>query len=161
MDIVITSALARARTEIAAYDRALVLCGIADANVVPIGPMIPPGCRIIEMPDIGVIRAAAGFVVYAVCADNRVSTPGTEAWAGIGWVQDRRTGRGLIVAHEGSSEQTVAALIQASLEDMQATRGTEFGPIRQCVVGGTCRNEAICALAVAVFADQPRRHPLE
>jgi hypothetical protein len=40
-------------------------------------------------------------------AEMRVDTPNIEAWAGIGWVQDKETGKGLFVEHEGNSQHTV------------------------------------------------------
>jgi arginine decarboxylase len=84
-------------------------------------------------------------------AEMRVDTPNAEAWAGIGWVQDKETGKGLFVEHEGHSETAVRRDIQQSLEALMATRNVDFGPIHMQVVGRTCTHLPVCAMVVAVY----------
>jgi arginine decarboxylase len=84
-------------------------------------------------------------------AEMRTSNPGTEVWAGIGWVQDAETGKGLFVEHEGNSEQAVRDDIQHSLEALMKTRNIDFGPIQMKVAGTTCTDQPTCAMVVAVY----------
>ena len=95
-----------------------------------------------------------GDKLYVVMAEQRVDTPNTEAWAGIGWVQDKKTGKGLFVEHEGLSELTVKKDIKQSLQALMATRNIDFGDINMKVVGRVCSHEPVCALAVAVFQSE-------
>jgi arginine decarboxylase len=84
-------------------------------------------------------------------AEQRESTPNREAWAGIGWVQDEDTGKGLFVEHEGGSEKTVREDIRDSLNALMATRNVNFGEVNMHVVGAMCHRDPICAMAVAVY----------
>jgi arginine decarboxylase len=84
-------------------------------------------------------------------AEMRVDTPNEEAWAGIGWVQDEKTGKGLFVEHEGHNEHKVRRDIEQTLEALMATRNVNFGPIHMKVVGRTCTHEPVCAMVAAVY----------
>ena len=84
-------------------------------------------------------------------AESRVDTPNVEAWAGIGWVQDKKTGKGLFVEHDGNSEEAVRRDITQSLEALMATRNVDFGEIKMKVVGKTCTHHPVCALVVAAY----------
>ena len=72
-----------------------------------------------------------GDRLYTVYAEQRASSPGEQAWAGVGWVQDDRTGAGLFVEHEGSTERSVRDQITASLAELQASRRMTIGR-RRC-----------------------------
>ena len=72
-------------------------------------------------------------------------------WAGVGWSQDRETGRGLFVEHEGVREQDVREQITASLRDLQAIRGLDLGPIHTSVVGAMCTGAPTCALVICGY----------
>jgi arginine decarboxylase len=74
-----------------------------------------------------------------------------EAWAGIGWVQDKKSGEGLFVEHDGNNEATVRRDIKASLEAMMGVRGRDFGEMHMEVVGRTCTHDPVCALVIAVY----------
>ena len=84
-------------------------------------------------------------------AEMRVGIPNMEAWAGIGWVQDRETSKGFFVEHDGTNEQTVRRDIKASLEAMQGIRHVDFGQMHMEVAGRTCTHDPVCAVAIAVF----------
>jgi arginine decarboxylase len=84
----------------------------------------------------------------------RVDTPNMEAWAGVGWVQDKETGRGLFAEHVGNSEKTVVEDIRQSLKAFMETRDVDFGDIHMKVVGKTCKREPVCALVVATYQAQ-------
>ena len=132
-----------------------MLCGIANVSVVRLSPMIPPNSSIVEVagavPGMDVMWGERVYLGFAECC---VTNPGEQAWAGIGWVQDERSGKGLIVQHEAHDETELRELIRTSLHELQASRGVELGPVREHVIGGTCRADSLCALAVAVFGSQ-------
>ncbi|MCA9334413.1 hypothetical protein KC963_05175, partial [Candidatus Saccharibacteria bacterium] len=84
---------------------------------------------------IGDLPGDWGDRLYVVMAEMRVDTPNAEAWAGIGWVQDKVTGKGLFVEHEGNSKKTVEEDIRQSLQALMATRNVNFGEIHMKVAG--------------------------
>lgn len=150
--ITIAAATATARTELAAFDRALVAVGAANRNLIRLSSVIPPAATIVhsQTNDAGVW----GDRLYVVYAEQRASDPGVEAWAGIGWVQDDRTGAGLFVEHEGHAEKQVRDLIAASLEELQVSRSIEIGVARAVVTGIRCEADPVCALVLVAYGSQ-------
>jgi arginine decarboxylase len=144
LTITVAAATATARTELAAFDRALVTVGAENRNLIRLSSVIPPASTIVEWGD----------RLYVVYAEQRASVPGDAAWAGVGWVQDDRTGAGLFVEHESDSEDQVRDLITTSLDELQISRGTAFGPSRMLVTGIKCVNDPVCALVLAAFGSQ-------
>lgn len=151
MQIQIASAAGEGPTTLAAFDAALNASGTANYNLIRLSSIIPPGSEIHRGARIEHQPGGWGDKLYVVLAEMRVDTPGTEAWAGIGWVQDKTTRKGLFVEHEGLSEQAVRGDIRASLEALQKTRGVDFGEVQMHVIGRTCVQAPVCALVVAVF----------
>jgi arginine decarboxylase len=97
-------------------------------------------------------------------AEQRAAVPNTEAWAGIGWVQEKESGKGLFVEHEGSSEKAVRTDIKQSLQALMATRNVDFGDVQMKVVGKTCTHHPVCAMVVAVYQASDwdnGAHPIE
>jgi arginine decarboxylase len=92
-----------------------------------------------------------GDRLYVVMAEERTDTPGQEVWAGVGWVQDSETGKGLFVEHEGHSESQVRDDIRKTLGALMKTRKVDFGPIHMQVAGRVCTGEPVCAMVVAVY----------
>ncbi|MDQ1427092.1 MAG: arginine decarboxylase [Acidimicrobiaceae bacterium] len=147
--ISVTTGTGEAPTELAAFDRALLDAGIANHNLLPLSSMIPPGAEVREKeaPE----ADTWGQVLYVVLAQQRESRVGVEAWAGLGWVQDEDTGRGMFVEHEGGNRRSVEAQIEASLYSMIASRAMSFGPIQTAIAGSTCHILPVCAVVVAVY----------
>jgi arginine decarboxylase len=145
MTIHITSGVGAGPTKMAAFDSALQAAGTANYNLIRLSSIIPGGSKIAEL------NGKWGDRLYVVMAEARVDTPNVEAWAGIGWVQDPKTGEGLFVEHEGASEATVRRDIEHSMKALVETRGREFGPLEMRVTGITCLHEPVCALVVATF----------
>ena len=139
-------------TKLAAFDAALLGAGVANFNLLLLSSVIPSGTDVVRM-DKGSAGAAGewGDRLYVVLADMRVDEAGEQAWAGLGWIQDPGSGRGLFVEHHAHTEAAVRLSIEASLTSMAATRGEEFGPPRYAVQGAVCRHEPVCALVVAVY----------
>lgn len=152
MIIKVASGIGTGPTKLAAFDAALNHAGVANYNLIRLSSVVPPETKIeISAKPLTKLPGKWGDRLYVVMAEERVDTPNTEAWAGIGWVQDKKTGKGLFVEHEGNSEKSVRRDITQSLEALMATRNIDLGPIKMHVVGRTCKHEPICALVVAVF----------
>jgi arginine decarboxylase len=152
MNIHIASGVGSGPTKMAAFDAALQAAGAANYNLIRLSSIIPAASKIIDLD--GPITSQPGKWgdrLYSVMAEIRIDTPNVEAWAGIGWVQNEKTGEGLFVEHEGSSEATVRRDIEQSMKSLVATRGMEFGPLNMKVVGLTCVHEPVCALVIATF----------
>lgn len=143
-------------TTLAAFDAALRASGIANFNLLRLSSVIPPETHV------AVVERASGRAngdwgdrLYVVLAEMRTDRPGREAWAGIGWVQDDETGRGLFVEHEGYSEEDVRSSIELSLGAMVEGRPETFGPLHMQLQGAVCDEEPVCALVAAVYESAP------
>lgn len=154
MNIHIASGIGSGPTTLAAFDAALNDAGVANYNLLLLSSVIPPASKLTvhkDAIDPTLLPGDWGDRLYVVMAEQRVETPNTEAWAGIGWVQDKQTGKGLFVEHEGNSEQTVRRDIEQSLNALMATRNVDFGEIHMEVVGKTCTYHPVCAMVIAVY----------
>ena len=139
-------------TTLAAFDGALRSTGIANFNLLRLSSVIPPGTDVLPRKGpVSPINGEWGDRLYCVMAEMRVDTPGAEAWAGIGWVQQEETGKGLFVEHEGHSEDEVRSDIEASLGALVAGRPDTFGPPNYVLHGAVSDGTPTCALAVAVY----------
>ena len=156
MELFIAAAIGRARTEFAAFDHALTLAGIADRNLIRLSSVIPAAARVVETPQIPVTFGGCwGDRLYAVYAEARTSRPDSQVWAGVGWITEPCTGRGLFVEHDGDDEHTVREQIATSLDDIGHHRHVEFGPPQSCVIGTTFNGLPSCARVVCAYAVQP------
>jgi arginine decarboxylase len=154
MKIFVTSGIGTGPTTLSAFDAALNHAGIANYNLIRLSSVIPPKATIISQATPiprDIMPGEWGDKLYVVMAEQRVDTPNAEAWAGIGWVQDEESGRGLFVEHEGGSERAVRRDITQSLEALMATRNVNFGKIEMQVVGRACTHHPVCAMMVAVY----------
>lgn len=151
MVIQVAAGTGKGHTKLAAFDAALHEAGVHNYNLIRLSSIIPPGSEIKVESPIEAQPGKWGDRLYMVMAEMRIDTPNMEAWAGIGWVQDNKTGRGFFVEHEGTNEKSVRRDIKASLEAMQGLRHVDFGDMHMEVVGRTCTHDPVCALAVAVF----------
>ena len=142
-------------TELSAFDNALFNVGAANYNLLCLSSVIPPSSDIVEYQGgIESIDGQWGDKLYVVKAEYRQSTPGKEAWAGIGWVQENDSKKGLFVEHEGESREGLENNIRASLETLMKTRGIDFGQIHMKISGVMCENEPVCALVMAVYQSE-------
>jgi arginine decarboxylase len=150
-------------TKLAAFDTALRRAGVANYNLIRLSSIIPPGtCITISDAPWHDNGGEWGDRLYLVYAEMRVDEPGKQAWAGVGWSQDKETGRGLFVEHEGHSEQEVREDIRRSLQAMIRERQGEFGSVHMKVIGIDCKDHPVCALVAAVYRSEPwiLHHPL-
>ncbi len=152
MNIRITKGTGLGPTELSAFDHALVNAGIANYNLIYLSSVLPPGSDVIRRGKSSANQGGQwGDRLYLVIAQMRTILRNQEVWAGVGWMQDPKTKKGLLVEHEGHNEQEVRADIKHSLEALAKNRDMKFGPIDMEVVGVKCENEPVCALVAAVF----------
>jgi arginine decarboxylase len=157
MNIHVTSGLGTGPTKLSAFDSALNHAGVANYNLLRLSSVIPPKTKIIVHDDDDPVKNLPGEwgdKLYVVTAEQRADTPNQEAWAGVGWVQEKKSGKGLFVEHEGNSEEAVRRDITQSLEGLMATRNVDFGEISMKVVGRTCTSHPVCALVIAVYKSE-------
>jgi arginine decarboxylase len=151
MQIEIIAGCGAAPTALAAFDSALLDAGIANFNLLYLSSIIPAGSNLVRRKPDAQEPEHWGHRLYVVIAQQRETEIGTEAWAGIGWVQEEASGRGLFVEHHGNSQHFVEAQIHESLHSMTALRKGDWGDIEYQTIGITCQKDPVCALAAAVY----------
>jgi arginine decarboxylase len=151
MKIQVSAGIGIGPTELSAFDQALVHAGVANYNLIYLSSVLPPDSKVSIQEKPEQLAGTWGDRLYVVMAQKRISQRNQEAWAGIGWMQDPKTKRGLLVEHEGHSETEVRADIHHSLIALGRNRGMEFGIPYMHVVGTRCIDLPACALVVAVF----------
>lgn len=140
---------------LSAFDEALHRAGVADHNLILLSSVIPPGSEICVQkwtPD----ENGWGNRLYVVLAERRETTPGAEAWAGLGWAQ-QTDGRGVFAEHIGSTEAEVVQAIHATTSEMASRRRGEWRPLQYLTAGIRCRDKPVCALVVATYVSRPWR----
>lgn len=146
-------------TALAAFHRALVSVGVGHYNLVRLSSVIPPGVAIDATGALSGELGSWGDRLYCVYAEQRASTPGQEAWAGIGWVQRLGDGGGgLLVEHEGGSEAFVTHAITSSLNDMVRNSDEAFSEPAFVLNGVLCEVQPVCSLVIAPFQVIPWHH---
>ncbi len=156
LTITVTTGVGVGPTKLAAFDAALLDAGVANFNLIRLSSVIPASSQIVAVEGAQPPSGSWGDRLYVVLADERVESHHEEAWAGVGWVQESNTRRGLFVEHHGHSESQVVADIAASLSTLTANRPElKFSDAHHVVRGLTCRDEPVCSLAVAVFGHEP------
>jgi arginine decarboxylase len=145
-------------TKLAAFDAALREAGVADRNLVPLSSIIPVGARVVPTAGRGDAPGEWGDRLYVVMAQLRVDTRYEEAVAGLGWVQEAETGRGVFVEHIGHTEREVRRDILATLSALAEGRsGLQFGAPELMIRTTVCAGEPTCAVVAAVFEADPWR----
>jgi arginine decarboxylase len=152
MIIKIAASVGAGPTKLSAFDKALFSAGVANYNLLCLSSVIPPSSQIrVYEGAADVVDGEWGDKLYVVKAEYRQDVVGKEAWAGIGWVQDSETDKGLFVEHEGETRESVESDIRNSLTTLMKTRGIDFGEINMKVSGVVCESEPVCALVLAVY----------
>lgn len=157
--IAVSSGVGTGPTKIAAFDAALREAGVSNFNLILLSSVVPLGSVVTPMAGQSPVPEGAwGDRLYVVMADCRTDTHHEEVWAGVGWIQEEETGRGLLVEHIAHSEAQLVADIESSLDSLGAGRSKiKFGRHRSMVRGTTCIDEPVCALVVAVVESAPWR----
>ena len=141
-------------TELAAFDNALVNASVANFNLIYLSSVIPPGSKMIVNNHSKKPVGNWGDRLYVVIAQERTSQRNQEVWAGIGWMQDKKTKKGLLAEHNGHNEAEVRADIQNSLTAFAQNRNMKFGPMHMKVIGKKCVALPVCAIVVAIFESE-------
>lgn len=158
MHIQVSKGIGSGLTELAAFDQALVNAGAANFNLIYLSSVLPPNSQVKISNDALTPSGKWGDRLYVVMAQKRVSQRNQEAWAGIGWIQDPKTRQGLLVEHEGHSEDEVKADIHHSLQALSHNRQMEFDRPQMLIAGTRCADLPACALVVAVFESDTWRN---
>lgn len=154
MNIHIVKASSTGPTALAAFDNALSKAGIADQNLIYLSSIIPPGSKMLKQSP-GFDNKEFGNRLYVVMAQQRVIERHKQAWAGIGWVQDKATGKGLFVEHHGFSDDQVQQDIHNTLTEMMKSRpNNDWSKIHMEIEGIICGNKPVCALVAAVYKSE-------
>lgn len=155
LTIEVATGVGRGPTAIAAFDAALREAGVHNYNLIRLSSVVPPASEIKVLGGAAKPPGDWGDRLYVVYAAQQATLPGEEAWAGIGWVQQPGSRKGIFVEHEGPSEQMVRSAISLSLDSLVKGRDNEvFGPERSVIRSAVCDGEPTCALVVAVFESQ-------
>jgi arginine decarboxylase len=154
MDIYVVTATSEGVTELAAFDACLLQAGVGNLNLLYLSSVIPPQAQVLRKPapkDMGLW----GDRLYCVMAQKRTSIIGHEVWAGIGWVQELSTGRGLFAEAMGSSKPEVELQLERTLHEMTERRADgKWEDPEFAVAGIACSGPPVCALAVAAYVTE-------
>lgn len=154
MTITLCAGTGEGPTQLAAFDAALVDAGVADHNLIYLSSVIPDDAIIVRDR----YRMAAndyGRRLYVVMSQMRQCEAGQTAHAGIGWMQDESSGRGLFVELHDRDRSRLEHDLRATLESMRASRATRYGPIETVIESRTCTGNPICALVAAIYGCEP------
>src|SRR5579859_541951 len=106
MKIMITPGQGTGPTSVAAFDAALSAAGVLNYNLIHLSSVIPPCSTIVRERYVAPVdRDEYGHRLYVVMAPRDEMVEGAEAWAGIGWTQEKGDGRGLFVECTASTEE--------------------------------------------------------
>lgn len=152
MDLVLSirASTGAGRTALAAFDDALLAAGVANLNLLRLSSVIPAGSVVQAEVDHEPPVASWGDVLFAVWAFESAAVLGEEAWAGVAWAQVA-DGRGVFVEHEGHSEQQVESELEASLDQLCASRSLDVVQRGKKVIGVRCEGEPVAALVIAPY----------
>lgn len=153
--ITLTSAVGSGATALSAFDAALDNAGIGNFNLVQLSSVIPAGSAIVDLDGVAAnVDGEWGDRLYVVMAKAEVEELGAEAWAGIGWVQQENSRKGLFVEHSSSTKYHLESEMANTLGSMCERRREQFEPTRYNVRGTICAGQPVCAVVVAIFEPQ-------
>lgn len=158
MDLFVTSGACEGSTTLGAFDSCLASMNAHNHNLIRLSSVIPPDASIKMLGDDGKIPAMGtwGDRLYVVMAEQVEDRAGKEAWAGVGWVLDETTNKGLFVEHEEETRELVEEKIRLTMEDLRANRPDDtFGETHMHVRGITCVDKPVASVVLAVYASEP------
>ncbi len=119
------------KAQLASFENALRVAGIAHLNLVQVSSIFPPGCKIIEK-DQGLSKLEPGEITHCVMAKEQSREPGRRIVASIGLaIPEGHERYGYLSEHHGFGQTEMEAGEYA--EDLAAsmlatTLGIEFDP---------------------------------
>lgn len=152
VDITIRAASGTGRTTLSAFDHALLGAGVANFNLLLLSSVIPPASTVQVLDGRSApLDGTHGDRLYCVLAAGYAVERGQEVWAGLGWVVDEESGRGLFVEHTAPTEDALHRIIDDSLTDLVANRGGGYGPVQRHTASASYDDGPGCALVVAAY----------
>lgn len=119
------------KAQLASFENALRVAGIAHLNLVQVSSIFPPGCKILEKEQ-GLLKLEAGQITHCVIAKEQTREPGRRIVASVGLALPEGNERyGYLSEHHGFGQTDVEAGefaedIAASM--LATTLGIEFDP---------------------------------
>jgi arginine decarboxylase len=83
MIILVSGAVGRGPTPLAAFDAALVAAGVADRSLMYLSSVLPPASSVRQADRIVDAPGGWGARLYCVMAQAQAGVPGAQAWAGV------------------------------------------------------------------------------
>lgn len=149
-DIKIVKGTGTGNTEISTFDNALYNAGLDNFNLIYLSSIIPPSSRITKIDKFSQQEKDYGKKLYTVKAVSFQKIKGKEAWAGIGWFQDKER-KGVFVEHTAGSKKALINLIKKSLADIKRYRANNFIEEDLSIAGIKCKGKPVCAVVLAVY----------
>ncbi|ALG69156.1 pyruvoyl-dependent arginine decarboxylase [Beggiatoa leptomitoformis] len=154
MKIHMISATGTGPTQLAAFYDAINNAGVANYNLIPLSSVIPPATEIVHCDSYPAPATLTyGDVLFVVMSQQRETTAGKAAWAGLGWSHDKVGGGWFVELHDESEEkvrQDIFSTLNAMTQD--TTRG--FQPVQHKIVGIECTGQPVCSVVIAVFGSR-------
>lgn len=152
VDITVRAASGAGRTTLSAFDHALLGAGVGNFNLLLLSSVIPPASRVRVLDGRAhPLEGDHGDRLYCVLSAAYAVEPGQQVWAGLGWVVDEESGRGLFVEHSAATEDELRRSISDSLGDLVEHRGGGYGEVQQVHASATYDDRPACALTVAAY----------
>lgn len=133
------------RTELTAFDHALMDAGIANLNFLRVTSILPAGVEVIPVPSI-----VPGTLTPCVYARITSHTPGERIAAAVGaGISLDQYGVIMEFSHRGTGENA-ETIVRGMVEEAMGTRGLPIGDILVAVKDHVVRRVG-CAVAAVVF----------
>lgn len=133
------------RTELTAFDRALMDAGIANLNFLRVTSILPAGVEVIRVPSF-----VPGTLTPAVYARIASHTPGERIAAAVG-LGFSRGSYGVIMEYEHTgSAENAEGIVRSMVEEAMAIRDLPLDEIRVAVKEHIVQRMG-CVVAAAVF----------
>jgi len=133
------------RTELTAFDRALMQAGIANLNFVRVTSILPVGTALIPVPPF-----TPGLLTPAVYARIASHTPGERIAAAVGvGLSARAYGVIMEFSHRGTAENA-ETIVRTMVQEAMALRDLPIAEIRVAVTEHVVERIG-CAIAAVVF----------
>jgi arginine decarboxylase len=149
MKIKITKSSGSGSTKLASFDKALYNIGLHNLNLIYLSSVIPAKSVLLQEKSV-ISSEDYGKKAYVVISSNQTSTVGKTICAGIGWVQEKKSGKGLFVEIQGNNKKEVAKDIDLTLKNMMSYRNLDFMEINMLIEEAICKKDPITVLVVAL-----------
>ena len=153
--ISVASATGFGGTQLSAFHAALASVNLSQYNLIRLSSVIPPHAVIDTTTHAPLPVGQWGDRLYCVYAERRTAVPGTQVWAGLGWVERLDGNGGFFVEHDGESEPEVTHAVNVSIKELAAGCAYPFGEPTVILNGATCVDLPVCTLVIAAYRTAP------